>query len=1034
MKFAELFIRRPVFAIVFNLVILAVGWQSVTHMAVRQYPELNSAVIRIVTTYTGANAELVRGFITTPLEHAISSADGIDYIQSTSSQNQSVIDAHLRLNHDNNAALAQITARVNAVRSQLPPETESPVIEIQRVDNARAMMYLSFESSTLSRKQLTDYMVRSIQPMMQTIPGMQKAEVFGGRTLAMRVWLRPERLAGYNLSPQDVQAALARNNYVAAIGQTKGSSIQLNLSANTDLHSVEDFQKIPLRLQNGSVIRLGDVADIELGAESYDTLTRHSGIETTFMAIFPLPSANSLDLSSAVRKRIDELRPSLPAGVTVVITYDEALFVRDALTGISKTLAETLLIVSLVIYVFLGSLRSVLVPLVAIPISLIGAASLMLLFGFSINLLTILAVILSVGLVVDDAIVVAENIERHIRHGMTPIDAALKGARELTGPIIAMTITLAAVYAPIAFQGGLTGILFREFALTLAGSVFISGIVALTLSPIMSAKLLTAHDHEGRLRQFIDGSFNRLRDAYGRALTKTLKARQEVLIVAGFIVVLIVPFYFISGKELAPQEDRNEVLAIMDAPPETTIDYRAVYAREVEKALLSDPDADYTWQTTTQSLSMTGLVPKPWGVRHRGVQEILMAVYPKLNHISGVKAFPLFAAPLPSAGNFDIEMMILSEDSTERMADYARQLADAAAKSGLFMYADTNLKIDRPQTRIVFDRDKLAAMGIDMQTAGRDLAAMLGGNYVNRFNLDGRSYEVIPQISRQSRLNTEQLNNIYITGPDNKLIPVSSVATLETTVGPRQLDRFQQRNAAQIFGGVLPGMTSDAALEFLEKKAREILPPGYTVDYAGSSRQLRTYGNSLNTTLIFAIVLIYLVLAAQFSSFRDPFIILLGSAPLAISGALLFTFLGMTTINIYSQIGLITLVGLVSKNGILIVQFANQLQEQGIAIRAAIHQAAITRLRPILITSAATVLGHFPLVLVTGAGAEARNSIGIILVAGMTIGTLFTLFIVPTLYMLIARDLVAERKKHGAPDDALPFAAGAARDELAEIG
>lgn len=997
-------------AVVLNLAILAFGIRAASEMSVQKLLRFNSAVISITTSYTGASADLVRGFITAPMERAIAAADGIDFIDSTSSQGNSQISAHLRLNADNNAAMTQITASVNQMRSSLPPEAQAPLIELQRSDNEFAIIYLGARSTTLNYAQLTDYLVRVVQPALQTVPGVQKSDIEGGAVFAVRAWLKPERLAGYGLTPQEVLSALARNNFLAAAGQIKGNSTLLNLVANTDLHDIEEFRRIPVSERMGARVQLSDVADVQLGNEEIHEAVFYDGKPGIFMGVWTLPDANSLTVGDAIHRKVDELKARVPAGVELTIPEDSTIFIRASLRGIATTMAETLLIVAAVIYLFMGSLRSVLVPLIAMPISLLGACGLMFLFGFSLNMLTILAIVLSVGLVVDDSIVVAENVERHIAEGLSATEAALRSARDLAAPIIAMTITLATVYTPIAFQHGLTGTLFREFALTLAGAVLVSGIVALTLSPIMSATLLQGGHSHGPLRLAIDAAFNRLRQGYGRILHRTLEARIEVLLITGFMILLIAPLYYYSASELAPTEDRGIITVSTESAPDASLEYNKTYARKVEAAG-HEPEVYFDWQSVTPSFTITGFDLVPWGERRRNVKQIIPDLYARLKKIAGVDAFPTLGSPLPTSGNYDVELMIMSEDAPIDMAARMRELVDFAIKSGRFLYADTDLKVDLPQAGIVFDRDRLAAMGLDMQTVGNDLGAMLGGNYVNRFSMYGRSYKVIPQIAEQDRLSTDQLNSLYITGPGGQLLPLPSVARFEITMEPRSLVRFQQRAAAKLFGAAAPGYSHDEALTFLENAARRTLPAGYTFDYAGSSRQLRQEGNSLVTTLGFAVLLIYLALAAQFNSLRDPLIILLGSAPLAISGALMFTFLDFTTVNIYSQIGLITLVGLVSKNGILIVEFANKLQIQGLSRLEAVHRAAQTRLRPILITSAATVFGHLPLILATGAGAEARNSIGITLVTGMTIGTLFTLFVVPTLYRLVARDLKGSERR-----------------------
>src|SRR5437667_452094 len=1012
-SFTDLFIKRPVLAMVVSFVILIAGLQAMKTINVRQYPRSDIASITVTTVYVGADAELVRGFITTPLERAIAAADGIDYIQSQSQQGVSTITARLKLNYDANKALSDISSKVDAIRRDLPPEAEIPVIAIQAADSQFASAYLSFTSNILQPNEVTDYLVRLVQPRLTAVGGVQKADILGGRTFAMRVWMKPERMAALNISPADVRNALTRNNYLAAVGSTKGSLLQVNLTANTDLHTADQFKQLAVKQDKGTLVRLGDIADVVLGAEDYNTEVRFSGQKAVFMGIWVLPNANSVDVIKRVRVELEQIKKELPTGMTAEMAYDATAYINDAIHEVVKTLIDTLLIVMVVIFLFLGSFRSVIVPIVAIPISLIGAMFLMQMFGFSLNLLTLLAIVLSVGLVVDDAIVVVENVERHMREGMSRMNAALKGARELVGPIIAMTITLAAVYTPIALQGGLTGALFREFALTLAGAVFISGVVALTLSPMMSANLLRAGHAEKGFSGIVNRTFDRFRDWYGRHLDATLAQRPAVYAVWIGLSILAVLFYKMSPSEPAPTEDQGVIFGIVTAPANATIDDTIRYADAAGKIFKDIPDTRFTFQITFPDNGFGGMVLKPWGVRKTPTAAYLPVVQQKLTAIPGIQMFPVMPSALPGGDSFPVSFVITSTADPERILELAQQLQAKAMQAGVFRFADIDTKIDQPQAEIVFDHDKVASLGLDMQQVGADLTAAIGGNYVNRFNIAGRSYKVIPQVKRVDRLNPQQLENIYVSGPNNKLIPLSTVASIKHKTVARSLNRMQQLNAVTISG--VPLRSLDSALKFLEDEARKILPKGYVIDYTGESRQLRTEGDKFVPVFVLAIVLIFLVLAAQFNSFRDPFIVLLGSVPLALFGAVIFMFLKMpfgtfftngwtTSLNIYSQVGLVTLVGLVSRNGILIVQFANQLQRQGMAKLAAVAQAARIRLRPIMMTSVATVAGHFPLTLVTGAGAAARNSIGLVLVGGMTIGTIFTLFIVPSLYMLIAKE------------------------------
>ncbi len=1004
MKLTDLFIRRPVLAVVVNLIILIAGLQSIRTLAVRQYPRSDIAVINVSTVYVGAGADLVRGFITTPLERVIASADGIDFLESSSAQGISTITVHLKLNYDTNAALTQIQAKVAQVRNTLPPEAEAPVIELQTADNEFAAMYIGFSSDALDENQITDYLTRVVQPKLSAVSGVQRADILGGRTFAMRIWLKPDKMAALRISPSDVRDALARNNYLSALGRTKGSMVSVNLVANTDLKTADEFRQLVVKEENGVIVRLGEIADVVLGAENYEADVRFSGQTATFLGVWVLPTANSLEVVRRVRDLIPEIRAQLPPGIKAAIAYDSTVYIEHAIKEVLKTLSETLLIVIVVIYLFLGSLRAVLIPVVAIPISLIGAVFLMLVAGFSINLLTLLAIVLSVGLVVDDAIVMVENVERHLQSGQRPFEAALHAARELVGPIIAMTITLATVYMPVGIQGGLTGALFREFAFTLAGAVIVSGVVALTLSPMMGSKLLHSGDTERGFAGMVNRGFERIRTLYTRALSGTLEYRPVVLVLWAIVVALIVPFYMQSQQELAPTEDQGFVFAIIQSAANATLDQTKLFATKVGEVFGSFPETDITFQVVSSNTAgFGGMVMKPWSERTKSAAQLQVEAAAALAKIPGLRIIPLTPPPLPGGEGFPVEFVIGSTTEPAQIAALAGELVQKAYASGLFMYADVDVKFDQPQTEIVFNRDQVRSQGVDLSQAGADLSTLLGGNYVNRFSIQGRSYKVIPQVKRSERLTPEQLKDMYVTGPGGRLVPLSTFATLRTTTEPRELKRFQQLNAVRVQGVIAPGVSLDRALTYLENESSALLPQGYSIDYAGESRQLRTEGRKFLGVFVLSAILIYLVLAAQFESFRDPFVILIGSVPLALSGALLFSYLGLTTLNIYSQVGLITLVGLVSKNGILIVEFANKLQEQGKAPLQAIIEAAGTRLRPVLMTTAATVVGHLPLVFATGPGAGARNSIGMMLVTGMIIGTGFTLFVVPSIYVLVAR-------------------------------
>jgi multidrug efflux pump len=1002
MRFTDIFIKKPILAVVVNLLILLVGLQAVRNLPVQQYPSMESTSITITTRFYGASAEDVRGFVTTPIERSVSAVDGVDYVESASTAGLSTITVRLRLNVESKGALAEVGARLDAVRNQLPPEAEAPSLEITRADRPFASFYLSAVSESMDRMQLTEFLSRQIEPELISVRGVQRAQILGGRAPAMRIWLDPARLAQLGLSPGDVNTALIRNNFISTVGRTQGEAIQVELMTDTDLKSAKEFGDIIVRERDGATVRLRDVAKVELGSEEAFDETAFTGQPAIFVGVWSNPGVNEIELAHRLRAKIEEINTTLPAGTSLILAYDATLYMEAALKEIAKTLAETIAIVAFVVFLFMGSIRTVLVPLVAIPLSLVGAGLFMFMAGFSLNLLTILAIVLAVGLVVDDAIVVVENIERRVREGNTRMQAALLGARELFAPIISMTITLAAVYAPIGFQGGLTGILFREFAFTLAAAVIVSGIVAVTLSPIMSAVLVQETGKQGWWTRWVNARFEAIKRVYGRMLEGILAMPRTVSMLCVGAVIIAPALYLFSPKELAPVEDQSGIFFFVNSAPEASLNYTINGARKVAGKLKELPETKYIWQITMPTGGMGGIQTVPWSERERTTQEMLGELYGRLAMVPQVQIFPALPPSLPGAGQFDVEMVVTSSQEPAELQALAGQLVGHAFQSGLFLYADTDLKFDQPQARITLDRSKLADLGLDPAVAGRELSVLLSGGYVNRFNLGGRSYTVIPQLPDAQREYAEQLLSVQIARPDGSMIPVSSFANIETQVGPRSLNRFQQRNSFRVQGAVVPGVTKEQALSALEAKAREILPAGSGIDYAGESRQIRKEASSLVQTMVLALALIYLVLAAQFASFRDPLIILLGSVPLAIVSALVLTFADLTTINIYSQVGLITLVGLISKNGILIVEFARTLQENGKDKITAIREGAQTRLRPILMTTAATIFGHLPLVFVTGAGAQARNSIGIVLVVGMLVGTVFTLVVVPALYVLVA--------------------------------
>lgn len=1003
-SFTDIFIRHPVLALVVNLVIVLVGWRALTSLPVQQYPQIESSSVVITTVYYGASAETVRGFLTTPIERAVSAISGVDHIESSSRAGMSTVTVRMNLNHSSTTALAEVTARLQQVRSELPSEAEPPVVEVQRADRPYATFYLSFTSDERSTAGVTDWLMRSIQPQLSTVQGVQRVSIEAGRNIAMRVWIDPDRLAALNLTPGDVHAALQRNNYLAAVGQTKGDLVQINLLANTDLRSETEFADLIVAERNGAIVRLSDVARVELGAEEAEFVAKYNDREGVYLGIWPLVGTNEIDVARRLYDEMERLRPTLPPDIDMQMAYDGTVFMQDALREITKTLAETMLIVAFVVFLFMGSLRTAIVPLIAMPLSLMGAAIVMLAFGFSLNLLTILAIVLSVGLVVDDAIVVVENVERHIRLGKSRIDAALASARELIGPIIAMTVTLATVYAPIGFQGGLTGSLFLEFAITLAAAVVVSGFVALTLSPVMSSRFLHPHGSEGRLTALVNRGFDAVRRRYTTLLEGALEIRWGIVAASLLITAAAWPMYQQSRKELAPIEDQSHISMFMEAAPDASLAAVNRASLEVVEAITAFPEAEFMWSLAAPWGGFGGMVAKNWKERDRSTEEMYGHVYGAVSQVPGLRVFPRLDPPLPTPGQYDVELVLQSDAPPEQLLETVGAIIGAGWQSGKFLYVDTDLKIDLPEARVVLDRERIADLGLDLAGVGRELGTLLGGGYVNRFNYFDYSYKVIPQIAVENRATVEPLLDLKIRTPRGDLVPVSTFTSIESGTAPRSLNRFQQRNAVRVFGGVQPGVTKDEGLRVLEAAAAAVAGPAMTVDYAGESRQIRLEGSALTTTLGFALILIYLVLAAQFRSFRDPLIVLLGSVPLAISGALVFSFIDLTTINIYSQVGLITLVGLIAKNGILIVEFANTLQARGLGKMEALREASQTRLRPVLMTSAATVFGHMPLVFVSGPGSAARNSIGIVLVSGMVVGTIFTMFIVPVFYSLIAAE------------------------------
>ncbi len=1007
MKFTDIFIRRPVLATVLSLFILVLGLRSFGLLPILQFPRTENAVITVATAYTGANANLVAGFITTPLENSIAQANGIDYMTSTSTQGLSVITVKLRLNADTDKALTEINTKVNAVRNQLPPESQQPVLNV-KVGQTIDAMYIGFNSKVLTSNKITDYLIRVVQPKLQAIPGVQTAEIIGKKLFAIRAWLNPQKLAGYDLTATDVWNALAKNDYLSAVGRTKGQMVQVNLTASTSLHSLEAFRNLIIKQYKGAVVRLKDVANVTLGSDNYDSQVAFDGQKAVYIGIQVTPSANLLDVIKRVRDVFPGIRKQLPEGLNGQIIYDATKFVSNSITEVELTLAETLLIVTLVVFAFLGSLRSVLIPIITIPLSLIGAFAIMLAFNFSINLLTLLALVLAIGLVVDDAIIIVENVNRHLEKGAGPREAAIAAARELANPIIVMTTVLVAVYIPIGFMGGLTGKLFTEFVFTLAAAVTISGIVALTLSPMMCSRLLKPYDShqkgwQARLVVFLDRRFYALRQRYQRLLHRTLNYF-PVTVVFALIVLGSIYFLYAGAKsELAPKEDQGVIITASTSAPNATLEQRQLYSHAVYQTFAKHPETDHVFQLDMPGTSIAGMVLKPWDERKKSSIDLQPVIQRELSHIAGVRVVAFQPPPLPGSRGLPIQFVIQTTNSFKRLNQVASRFLRQAQRSGMFMFLDSNLKYDLPQSKVVLDRNLTAQLGLSMHDVGSALSAMLGGGYVNYFSLDGRSYKVIPQVQQRYRLNPDQLKNYYIRSAGGKSIPLSTIAHIETSVVPESLNHFQQQNAATISGVAFPGVTMGQALNYLKQLAAKTLPQGYSINYAGQSRQFIQESSALLVTFFFAMIIIFLALAAQFESFRDPVIILV-AVPMSICGALIFVSLGVggASLNIYTEVGLVTLIGLISKHGILIVEFANNLQRQGHSKREAIEMAAVIRLRPILMTTAAMVLGVLPLILATGAGAVSRYNLGLVIASGLSIGTLFTLFVVPAMYMLLA--------------------------------
>ena len=1010
MKFTEIFIRRPVLSAVVSLLMLVLGIRAIFSLPVTQYPKTQSAVISVTTDYYGADAQTVAGFITQPLEAAIAQAQGIDYMASSSSTGSSVITATLRLNYSANRALTEISAQVNAVRNQLPPQSQLPVIQLAK-NQTTDTMYIGYFSDVVPTNALTDFLLRVVQPQLNAIPGVQNAEVLGGRTFALRAWLDPNRMAAHGVTAADVYQALASNNYLSAAGETKGQMVSIKLTASTNPQTLRGFRNLVIRDQNGAIVRLKDVATVVLGAQNYDSAVRFSGRPGVFIGIKSAPSASVLTVAKRVKEALPVIARQLPNGITQQVVFDGTTFIYASIVDVVRTLIETLLIVTVVIFLFLGSPRASAVPALAMPLSIVGAFIFMLALGYSINLLTLLALVLAIGLVVDDAIIVVENIDRHMKEGKSPLDAAILGAHELNGPIIAMTVVLVAAYAPIAFQTGLTGALFTQFAFTLVGAVICSAIIALTLSPMMCSRIFHSNQEDNRFTHMLDRGFNRLRGGYRRVLSSWLRT-WPALIVLGVVLLGGVFYLFNTSKsQLAPQEDQGVVLYQLIGPPDATLLQMQTYTQQIFRAARTLPEYRQAFQligSPAVNQGFGGILLKPWDQRTRNATQIQQVLQQRWNHIAGAQVAAFQFPSLPGAQGLPVQFVITTAQPISNLYDVAQKVLDKARASGLFFFVDSDLKIDQPQDKIVVNPYKVADLGLTQQGVAATLGAALGGGYVNYFELSGRSYQVIPQVLQRFRLNPDQVLDYHLRTPSGAIVQLGTVARLKHEVVPESINHFQRLNSATIAGA--PAVSQGEALAFLRNALQSVAPSGFSADYAGESRQFMTGTNSFLITFGFALIIVFLALAALFESFRDPVVILV-SVPAALFGALLFINIGVTTLNIYTQVGLVTLLGLISKHGILMVQFANDLQRSGHNKLQAIEEAAEVRLRPILMTTAAMVMGVLPMVFATGAGAAGRRAMGVVIATGLSIGTLFTLFIVPAVYLLLAADHERERTR-----------------------
>ncbi len=1016
MSFSDIFIRRPVLSTVLACMILLLGFQGIFNLSIRQYPKVDETAITITTAYPGASADLIQGFISAPIARAVASTENIDYVTSSSRPSSSTVTVQMKLGSNPDVALTEVLSKVQGVRGTLPDAAKDPVI-VKGTGQQFAMMYISMQNPNMTKEQLTEYIERVIRPRMSTVEGVADVQIFGAQEYSMRVWIDPIKLAARGVTASEVLVAINNSNFLSAPGNTQNEYVVSSITVRSTLQTPEAFAALPLRSTDGNVVRLRDVARVELAAANTDTRVSFNGKPGTFLAIFPTPAANPLTTAAALTKLVPQIQETLPKGMTIEVVYDATGQISASIDEVFKTIAEAVAIVVVVILLFLGSFRSVLMPIVTIPLSLIGVCFLLFAVGYSINLLSLLAMVLAIGLVVDDAIVVVENIHRHMEEDhMSPMQAAFSGMREIASAIVAMTMTLAAVFAPLAFTGGLTGALFREFAVTLAGSVVLSGIIAVTITPMMAARLLKAGE-PGRFQRIVDGVFSRIEHVYERAVTGSLNYRPVTLIIVLALVGVTGFMFTKTSSELAPEEDQGFLLSIVTAPRYATSDYTETYVNQILGLVKDIPETRAQFSAVafggTTNSAFVGFAFKDWAERKRSSKELQADITARIAKVAGVEAF-VFAPPtLPgSGGGLPISMVVRSTGDSSEVYQVAEQIKNKAQASGRFIVVQNSMAYDAPQVTVTIDRDRAAALNLPIADIGRTLTLLVGGAEVAQFDRDSNSYDIIPQVPQEFRDNPEKLGQYFVRSVTGEMVPLSAVVKISNNASPAAIEQFNQLNSATISALPLPGVTTGDGLKALEDIAKESLPDTFFIDYSGQSRQEKEQGNTILIAFAAAVIVIYLVLAAQFESFRDPLIIMM-SVPLSIFGAIVPLNLGLGTLNIYTQVGLITLIGLITKHGILLVEFANQQREaHGMRRRDAIIASAKVRLRPILMTTAAMALGVVPLIVSSGAGAAARYSMGLVIFTGILVGTMFTLFVVPMFYTFIAsKDLPRHAEK-----------------------